>query len=81
MSIISALIPLRQKKLEIAALLETSLQLFPLFIFLICKESLIQGILEVGGGACIHDTHAMDTVYLLLPEVPDNQIYLLLGLC
>ena len=40
-------------------------------------EALLSLLLLVCGGVSVHDTHVVNTVGPLLPEVPDNKVALL----
>ena len=61
-----------------ASLPEERLQTLTFFLFLCYTETLLQGPLQVGGGASIYYTHVINTVCTLLSEVPDEKLSLLL---
>ena len=60
-----------------ATLLEAYLQILNFLLFLHHMEALLQGLLEVGGGISIHNTHVMNYYCPLLIEFLDDKLSLL----
>ena len=58
-------------------LLEASFQIHLFLPPFRLVEALLRLLLLVCGGVSVHDTHVVNTVGPLLPEVPDKKVYLL----
>ena len=58
-------------------LLEASLQIHLIFPLFRLMEALLWVLRPVRQGVSFHDTHVVNTVCLLLPQVPDKKVALL----
>ena len=63
---------------EVATLLEASLQVHLLLGPLCFLQSFLRGPSPIGLGVSIHDTHVMNTVSPIFPEVSNQEVSLLL---
>ena len=67
-----------EKGLELAILLDASLQVFTLILLIIHLEALLQILVLVGEGVRVHDTHVVNTIRPSLSEVTGQKISLIL---
>ena len=63
---------------EMEKLPEAILQLFLFLLLLRIQEELLRILVPVGQAVSVHNTHAVNTVHIYLPEVADQKISLLL---
>ena len=58
-------------------LLDTSLQVHLLLTLLRLLQTFLGGLLPIGICISVHDTHVVNTVCPILPEVPEQKVSLL----
>ena len=60
-----------------SALLEAALQVHLLLTLLRLLQTFLSGLLPIGFGISVHDTHVVNTVFPILPEVLYQKVSLL----
>ena len=55
-------------------LVQGSVEVLPLLFALVGIKALLRGLVLVGYGVSIHDTHVMNAVHTLNPKILDQQV-------